>query len=85
MVAGATHLRLRHMLLGTVVGMCPGTLAVALFTDQLMLSLMQPGSSRYALLALTVALIVLGLWGLRRWISKQHLGLGASDEPSRHD
>lgn len=83
MVAGATHLRLRHMLLGTALGMCPGTLGVALFTDQLMLSLKQPGPGRYALLALIVALIAVGMWGVRRWISKQQLEQGASDDPDR--
>ncbi len=84
MVAGTTHLRLRHMLLGTALGMCPGTLAVALFTDQLMLSLTQPGPSSYVLLALTVALIVVGVWGLRYWMNKQKLGLDASDDPGRN-
>ncbi len=74
MVAGATHLRLRDMLLGTALGMCPGTLAVALFTDQLMLSLKQPGPGSYVLLALTAVLIVVGIWGLRRWVGKQRLG-----------
>lgn len=90
MAAGATHLRLRHMLLGTMVGMCPATLGIALFTDQIMLSLKQPGPGRYILLALTAALIVMGVWGLRRWLRKQHLGLdalptdGVPDEPGRH-
>jgi uncharacterized membrane protein YdjX (TVP38/TMEM64 family) len=90
MAAGATHLRLRHMLLGTAVGMCPATLGIALFTDQIMLSLKQPGAARYALLTLTVVLIVIGVWGLRRWLRKQHLGLevlsteGVPDKPGHH-
>ena len=84
MVAGATHLRLRHMLLGTALGMCPGTLAIALFTDQLMLSLKQPGPGSYALLALTAALITVGMWGLRRWVGEQQRGLDASDESGPH-
>ena len=82
MVAGATHLRLRHMLLGTAVGMCPGTLALALFTDQLMQSFKHPGPGSYVLLALTAALIVVGVCGLRHWMKKQHLGL---DEPDEQD
>jgi uncharacterized membrane protein YdjX (TVP38/TMEM64 family) len=90
MAAGATHLRLRHMLLGTAVGMCPATLGIALFTDQIMLSLKQPGPVRYALLALTVALIAAGVWGLRRWLRKHHLGIeelstdGMPDNAGRH-
>ena len=33
MVVGTTHLRLRDMLLGTLIGMLPLTLAMAVFTD----------------------------------------------------
>ena len=33
MVVGTTHLRLRDMLLGTLIGMLPLTLAMAIFTD----------------------------------------------------
>jgi uncharacterized membrane protein YdjX (TVP38/TMEM64 family) len=33
MVAGTSHLRLRDMLLGTLIGMSPSTLAMAAFTD----------------------------------------------------
>jgi uncharacterized membrane protein YdjX (TVP38/TMEM64 family) len=90
MVAGATHLRLRQMLLGTAVGMCPGTLGIALFTDQIMLSLKQPGPARYALLALTAALLVAGVWGLRRWLRTLPLGIealpadGVADQPGRN-
>lgn len=93
MVAGSTHLRLRDMLLGTAVGMCPATLGIALFTEQIMLSLKQPGPVRYLLLALTVGLIVAGVWGLRRWLAQQQLGTdamasdgtsnGTQDEPGR--
>lgn len=93
MVAGSTHLRLRDMLLGTALGMCPATLGIALFTEQILLSLKQPGPVRYLLLALTVVLIAAGVWGLRRWISQQQIGIEAvasdsasestQDEPDR--
>jgi uncharacterized membrane protein YdjX (TVP38/TMEM64 family) len=33
MVIGTTHLRLRDMLLGTLLGMTPLTVAMAVFTD----------------------------------------------------
>ncbi len=85
MVAGATHLRLRHMLLGTAMGMCPATVGIALFTDQIMLSLTQPGPVRYVLLALTVALFMAGVWGLRRWLLTQQFGADVLPHESTPD
>lgn len=70
MVAGSTHLKTRDMLLGTAIGMLPGTVIMAVFTDQLMQALLQPGPGRWALLGGIVALIALGGWGLRRWMNR---------------
>lgn len=68
MIAGASHIRLRDFLLGTGIGMLPGTLLMMLFTNQILLALKQPSALSFGLLALTAALIALGLWGLRRWL-----------------
>ena len=68
MVAGACHIRLRDLLLGTAIGMTPGTLALMMFIDQITEALRRPTPMTYALLALTVALIVAGGWGLQRWL-----------------
>lgn len=70
MAAGATHLQLRHMLLGTAIGMLPGTLAMAWFSDQILRALQTPGPLSYALLALTVGLLAAGAWGLQRWLNR---------------
>jgi len=68
MVAGSTALRLRDMLLGTAIGMLPSTLAMAFFAELFLQALQEPGTARYALLAGTLLLILLGAWGLRRWM-----------------
>ncbi len=39
MVAGATHIRLRDMLLGTAIGMSPSTLVMAFFMDNILRAL----------------------------------------------
>jgi uncharacterized membrane protein YdjX (TVP38/TMEM64 family) len=70
MVAGATHIRLRDMLLGTAIGMTPGTLAMMFFVDQIVQAIKSPGPVTLLILALGVALIGAGLWGLRRWVRK---------------
>ena len=68
MVAGASHIRLRDLLLGSAIGIQPGTLGVALFLEQIQAALRDPSPLTLALAALTVALIGLGAWGLRRWM-----------------
>lgn len=70
MVAGASHLRLQHLLLGTAIGILPGTLGVALFLDQIQAALRSPTPWTWALVALTVGLIGGGAWVLRRWMRR---------------
>jgi uncharacterized membrane protein YdjX (TVP38/TMEM64 family) len=68
MVAGASHIRLRDLLLGTAIGITPGTLAMMVFVDQITAALRSPTPLTFVLLGLTVALIALGAWGLQRWM-----------------
>ena len=70
MVAGASHLRLQHLLLGTAIGILPGTLGVALFLDQIQAALRSPTPWTWALVALTVGLLGGGAWVLRRWMRR---------------
>lgn len=68
MVAGASQIRLRDMLLGTLLGMMPSMLAMMVFADQIVLALSRPSASSWLLLVLTVVLFVLGAIGVRRWM-----------------
>ena len=68
MVAGASHIRLRDLVLGTAIGMTPGTLAMMLFVDQITEALRRPTPLTFALLGGTVLLIGAGAWGLQRWL-----------------
>jgi len=70
MVAGASHIRLRDMVLGTAIGMTPGTLAMMFFVDHIIRAIREPGPLTLFLLLLTVGLIALGVWGARRWMKK---------------
>lgn len=70
MVAGATHLRLRDMLVGTVVGMLPGTLFMAFFVDQLIDAMKHPKLLTLAAGAAAACLIAAGIWGFRKWLQK---------------
>jgi uncharacterized membrane protein YdjX (TVP38/TMEM64 family) len=70
MVAGATRISLRDMLLGTLIGMTPGTVVMALFVDQIVAAMRSPSPTTWAILLLTVLLIVAGALGFRYWLRR---------------
>ncbi len=70
MVAGASHIRLRDLLLGTLIGISPGALAMMLFVDQITAALKAPTPLTFVLAGLTVMLIVAGAWGMQRWLRR---------------
>ena len=74
LVAGASHIRLRDLLLGTAIGMTPATLAIMLFTQQIIAAFRQPTPVTYLLIGATIILIALGGWGMRRALGKIEKG-----------
>ncbi len=70
LVASASHIRFFDYLLGTVVGMAPGILAIALFVDSLEQSIEQPGAMSFIFLAVALLVIALGTVGLRRLLRR---------------
>lgn len=70
MVAGASQIRLRDLLLGTAIGMTPSTVFMMVFMDRIIAELKKPSESGLALLGVTALLIVAGGWALKRWLGK---------------
>jgi phospholipase D1/2 len=68
LVAGASPIRLRDFALGTLLGMLPGTLALTLFSDQLVATLDATEMYRIAGLLMLAIVIGAGTWLLRRWL-----------------
>lgn len=68
MVAGATPLRLPHLLLGTAIGMLPSTLAMAFFWDQLVKMREQSTPWGVVVFGLTVVVLVVGGCLALRWM-----------------
>jgi len=68
LVAGASHIRFRDFALGTLVGLLPGLVAIALFADGLVQSIRDPDSGSFAWLAAVVIVIALAAFGLRKWL-----------------
>ena len=68
LVAGASHIRLRDFLIGTVIGELPGLIGISLFMDQVSGAIRHPGPGSLLTLAVIALLIGIGGWGLRRWL-----------------
>ncbi len=68
MVAGASHIRLRDMVLGTALGMAPGTVIMAFFVEQIVAAFRQPGPLAAAIVLGLLALIALGGWAARKYL-----------------
>jgi phospholipase D1/2 len=67
LVAGASEIRTRHFLLGSLFGMAPGIVLITLFGDRLGAWLRQPDLVNLGVV-LAAAAMALGLsWALRRW------------------
>lgn len=71
LVAGASHIRLRHFLIGTALGMAPGMLAIALFTDRIIASVEAPSALNYLALGVVVLAISAAAWGASRWLGRR--------------
>jgi uncharacterized membrane protein YdjX (TVP38/TMEM64 family) len=59
LVAGASHIRFRDFIFGTILGMAPGILAITFFEHQLERAIREPGAKSFALLAVLVGVIVI--------------------------
>lgn len=68
-VAGASHLRLTDFLIGTLMGMAPGTLAFSVFGDQLEEALRNPDPASFVILA-AIGAVAVGLG----WVADRVIG-----------
>ena len=73
MFAGASHLRLRDMIVGTVIGMTPGALLMMFFVNQIVDALKHPGLTTVAVAVVLIFLVVGGVLALRKWLTRERL------------
>lgn len=71
MVAGAFHIGLRDLLLGTLLGMAPGTLVIALFIDKILEAIRNPGSRSGIVAVFIFVLLAMGIWLVQRWVRRR--------------
>lgn len=67
-VAGAIRMRLWEFLLGTAIGILPGTLTSTVFGDQLQVWMEDPDRINYWLIACVLLLLGGATWFVRRWL-----------------
>ena len=71
LVAGISHVRLRDFVIGSVIGLLPGTVALALITEGVLRAADQPSAYHLSLVALVLlGLAAIGL-ALRHWLLKK--------------
>jgi uncharacterized membrane protein YdjX (TVP38/TMEM64 family) len=66
-----SDIRLRDFAIGTFVGMIPGIFAIALLTDRLIASLREPDIASILILMAIIALVVVGIIGLRYLLQRR--------------
>ena len=70
-VAGALHIPLRGYVLGTILGMAPGIIAITVFERQLEVAIREPGVKSLGLLAVLVGAIVVVALAVKKRKGKQ--------------
>lgn len=71
LTAGALRVKLRDFVLGSFIGLLPGTVVISLFLEQLRAAWQKPDAGTYALVAVWAVLTVAALWWLRRYLMKR--------------
>jgi len=77
-VAGASHIRWRDFLLGTLIGLAPGVTAASIFVDRVAAAIREPGTSTFVLVAAAGAALIALVWIIGR---KLHARADTSREP----
>jgi len=71
LVAGASHLRARDFVLGTVFGMAPGIAAIVFFSDRLAAAVFDPTPANLAWFGAAAVLVVSAAVALHRWLARR--------------
>ncbi len=70
LVAGVTHVRFRDYLLGTLIGMAPGVVAITIFGDRLVKAVKSPNMENVGILIAIAVALIAGFIMLRRFLKK---------------
>jgi uncharacterized membrane protein YdjX (TVP38/TMEM64 family) len=79
-VAGAIRVKLWHFMLGTAIGILPGTLASTVFGDQLQAAMEDPTKVNYWLIGAVLLFLGAATWWVRRWLVNSAANTSSPDE-----
>ncbi len=65
-VAGASHIRWRDFLLGTLIGLLPGVTVASIFVDRVAAAIREPGTGAFVLVAAAAAALIALVWTITR-------------------
>lgn len=71
LVAGASHIKTRDFVLGTLLGMLPGILGLTVFADSLLKTVQEPKPGQIALFGIIIVVIVAVMFGLKKLLDKK--------------
>ena len=70
LVAGASHIKLRDFIWGTLLGMLPGILAITVFANSLLRVVQQPEPLEITIFVLVVLGIGSLMYGVKKWLNR---------------
>jgi len=77
-VAGAIHMRVWHVAVGTAIGLVPGTLATTIFGDQIETAL-SGGAINWWVVGGVLGVLGAGVWAVNRWFRKMARRISTSN------
>jgi phospholipase D1/2 len=80
MVAGAIRMKLWHVVVGTAIGLLPGTLTTTVFGDAIETAVSGTGHVNWWLVGGALALLAGGAWAVKRWFTRMERRMQAHGE-----
>lgn len=71
LVAGASRIRFHDFVIGSAIGLIPGTVGISLFADRLAAAIRKPDILTFALLVAVIAAIIAASFAFWRWEQRQ--------------
>jgi phospholipase D1/2 len=85
-VAGAIRMKLWHVVVGTAIGLLPGTLTTTIFGDAIETAVSGAGEVNWWIVGSALALLAGGAWAVKRWFTRMERRMQAhgpgSGQPS---
>ncbi len=79
-MAGAIRMRLWHVVVGTGVGLLPGTLTTTVFGEAIETAVTGAGNVNWWLVGGAAALLAGGAWAVKRWFTRMERRMRAHGE-----